>query len=151
MVGLFESPACMEKRGLTRHRSSTCWLPAACFISVQNNLELALALKLVTVFQATFAVRSVGHNPNAGFASVGQTGVVLDLSAMNEIVLSTQKDYVSVGPGATWDQVYSTLEQDQLTVVGGRVAGVGVGGLLLGGWRSLSPFPFPFPCVAVEC
>jgi FAD/FMN-containing dehydrogenase len=99
---------------------------------------LALALKLVTVLQATFAIRSGGHNPNPGFGSVGQTGVVLDLGALNEIVLSPKKDVVSVGPGATWDQVYAELENDQLTAVGGRVAGVGVGGLLLGGL--LSPF-----------
>jgi FAD/FMN-containing dehydrogenase len=129
----------MEKRGLTCCRSSTCWLPAACFIRVQNQVELALALKIVTLFQATFAIRSVGHNPNPGFSSVGQAGIVLDLGALNSIVLSPQKDFVSVGPGATWDQVYSELENDQLTAVGGRVAGVGVGGLLLGGWL---PFPF---------
>jgi FAD/FMN-containing dehydrogenase len=131
----------MEKRELTCRRSSTCWLPAACFIRVQNSLELALALKLLTVFQATFAIRSGGHNPNPGFSGVGQTGVVLDLGALNEIVLSPQKDVVSVGPGATWDQVYAALEEDQLTAVGGRAVGIGVGGLLLGGRLSLSFLP----------
>lgn len=86
--------------------------------------------------QATFAVRSAGHNPNPKASSVGAEGVLLDLSALNEIELSSDGSSVSVGPGATWDQVYKSLEVHSLTAVGGRVAGVGVGGLILGGGMS---------------
>lgn len=118
---------------LTPTRSANCWLPAACFIKVQNSLEVALALRIVTTLQATFTVRSAGHNPNPGFSSVGQQGILLDLGAVNQITVNHDKSVASVGPGSTWDAVYGALGEFDLTVVGGRSAGVGVGGLLLGG------------------
>jgi FAD/FMN-containing dehydrogenase len=114
-------------------RSSTCWLPAAGFFKLQNSIEVALALRIVNHFQAVFSIRGAGHNANPGFSSAEGYGVVLDLSGLNDIVLSPEKETVSVGPGATWDRVYKQLEDHELTVVGGRAAGVGVGGLLTGG------------------
>lgn len=62
---------------------------------------------------------------------------MLDLGGLNEIALSPALDVASVGPGATWDKVYEALEQKSLTVVGGRVSGVGVGGLITGGLSHL--------------
>jgi hypothetical protein len=52
---------------------------------------------------------------------------------MKEIHLSVNKNIASIGPGNTWFDVYSALEPEGLTVVGGRVAAIGVGGLTLGG------------------
>lgn len=43
-----------------------------------------------------------------------------------------------VGPGQTWYDVYSALDQHGVTVLGGRVPTVGVGGLLLGGGKSIA-------------
>ena len=46
---------------------------------------------------------------------------------------------VDVGSGLIWDDVYQALEPDNISVIGGRVSGVGVGGFLLGGgygWKS---------------
>jgi FAD/FMN-containing dehydrogenase len=94
---------------------------------------VALALKIVTFVRSKFAVCSCGHSANPGFASIGESGVLLDLGALNEISLSKEKNIVSLGPGAKWDEVYEELEKEGLTVVGGRVAGVGVGGLITGG------------------
>jgi FAD/FMN-containing dehydrogenase len=88
---------------------------------------------VITVTQSKFAIRSVGHNSNPGFSSIGVSGILLDLGALNDITLSSNGDVVSVGPGATWDMVYDELEKQQLTVVGGRASGVGVGGLITGG------------------
>ena len=54
----------------------------------------------------------------------------------------TKVDYtfgtVDVGAGLTWDQVYVVLEPTGVNVVGGRVPGIGVAGLTLGGGESLS-------------
>ena len=54
----------------------------------------------------------------------------------------TKVDYtfgtVDVGAGLTWDQVYAVLEPTGVNVVGGRVPGIGVAGLTLGGGESLS-------------
>jgi FAD/FMN-containing dehydrogenase len=85
-----------------------------------------------------FAVRNIGHNPNPGFSSVGESGVLLDLRGLNDISLSSQRDVVSVGSGATWGEVYESIERYHLTVVGGRATDVGVGGLILGGMLCLS-------------
>lgn len=52
---------------------------------------------------------------------------------MNCISVSEDRTTVSIGPGCRWLDVYDTLEPFGLTVVGGRVASVGVGGLILGG------------------
>jgi FAD/FMN-containing dehydrogenase len=90
-------------------------------------------LKLITTFEAKFAVRSGGHNANPGYGSVGAGGVLFDLRGLDQITLSGDKSFVSVGPGATWGAVYRELEREGLTVAGGRVSDVGVGGLVLGG------------------
>jgi FAD/FMN-containing dehydrogenase len=89
-------------------------------------------LKIITLFQAPFAVRSRGHSPNPGFSSI-DAGILVDLSSLNDIVLSSDHKIVSVGPGAKWETVYEELEKHELTAVGGRAAGVGVGGLITGG------------------
>lgn len=52
---------------------------------------------------------------------------------MNHIKLSEDRSTVAIGPANHWIDVYSALEPLGLTVVGGRAAGVGVGGFLLGG------------------
>lgn len=114
-------------------RSSACWLPAACILKPQSALDVALALRIVTTLQAAFAVRGAGHNANSGFSSIGQEGILIDLGAMNQLTLNDDKSVVSIGPGNTWDVVYGTLGKFNLTAAGGRAAGVGVGGLLLGG------------------
>ena len=93
-------------------------------------------MKIMTHMQSTFAIRSGGHAPSPGFSSVEESGVLLDLGALNAITLSPEGDMASVGPGATWDSVYEELEKHELTVVGGRVTGVGVGGLIIGGSSS---------------
>jgi FAD/FMN-containing dehydrogenase len=98
----------------------------------QNTQEVALALKIVTRLQATFAVRSRGHSPNPGFGSI-DSGILIDLSSFNEIVLSPNHKVVSIGPGAKWEMIYGELEKHGLAVVGGRAAAIGVGGLITGG------------------
>ncbi|KAH6674861.1 hypothetical protein B0J14DRAFT_699512 [Halenospora varia] len=116
--------------------STTCWLPAACIVKLENTAEVALALRIVTFTNVKFAVRGAGHNSNPGFASIGEDGVLLDVKALNQVTLSEDHKVCSVGPGATWEKVYEELEKNELVVVGGRSAGVGVGGLILGGGMS---------------
>ena len=49
------------------------------------------------------------------------------------VSLTSSKGTVSVGPGARWGEVFTEVEQYGMSVDGGRVATVGVPGLLLGG------------------
>ena len=59
--------------------------------------------------------------------------MTIDLSLLNEITVSEDKTTTHVGPGNRWLDVYSYLDTKKLSVVGGRVAEIGVGGLVLGG------------------
>lgn len=79
-----------------------------------------------------FAVKSGGHGCYDGQSSVNQ-GITIDLVKLNQIMLSEDRSIVTLGPGSRWLDVYTALEALDLTVIGGRDAGVGVGGFLLGG------------------
>jgi FAD/FMN-containing dehydrogenase len=113
--------------------SALCRLPAACIVSPRSAEEVATALKIVVKYRTKFAIRSGGRNYIPGFASINETGVLISLSELNSIILSEDKTAVRVGPGNRWDVVYKALAPEGLTVVGGRVGPVGVGGLVLGG------------------
>ena len=76
-----------------------------------------------------------GHTTNPGFSST--SGVQIALSRFSSTKLNLNDGTVEIGPGLTWDQVYETLGPTGLTVVGGRIPGVGVAGLTLGGGRRL--------------
>lgn len=78
-----------------------------------------------------FAVRGGGHMWVPGASS--SAGVTIDLRGLSSVELSGDRSSVSVGGGATWDLIYDKLDPLGLSVAGGRVAGVGVGGLTLGG------------------
>lgn len=79
-----------------------------------------------------FAVRSGGHSPVHGAASI-KGGVVIDLSFICEVTLSEDRSSVTIGAGAKWKDVSTILDEKGLAVVGGRNSAVGVGGLTLGG------------------
>ena len=87
----------------------------------------------MTFTGSNFATRSGGHNPNPGWASINDTGVLIDLVNLNQITLSNDQLVASIGPGNRWGAVYKVLNGTGRTVVGGRVTDVGVGGYLLGG------------------
>ena len=77
-----------------------------------------------------------GHATNPGFSST--SGVEIVMVRFNETKVNSTCGTVEVGAGLTWDQVYTVLEPTGVNVVGGRVPGVGVAGLTLGGGESLS-------------
>lgn len=58
---------------------------------------------------------------------------------MNQLDYNAKTKTVAVGTGLRWEEVYPYLDQFNVTVVGGRVPAVGVGGLILGGSFSNSP------------
>jgi FAD/FMN-containing dehydrogenase len=59
------------------------------------------------------------------------------MSRFNDTKVNHKDGTVELGPGLTWDQVYTELEPTGVGVVGGRVPGVGVAGLTLGGGKHL--------------
>lgn len=79
-----------------------------------------------------FAIRSGGHTPWAGASNIN-AGVTIDMSSINQVTVSADQSYTSVGPGNRWVDVYLKLDALGLAVPGGRVSTVGVGGLVTGG------------------
>ena len=78
-----------------------------------------------------FAVKGGGHTSNPGFSST--KGVQISMTRFNDIKVDTAAATVEVGAGVMWDQVYAVLGPYGVNVVGGRVPGIGVAGLTLGG------------------
>jgi FAD/FMN-containing dehydrogenase len=108
-----------------------------CIVSPNATADVSLAvgsLHEVSSFglQCPFAVRGGGHTPWAGAATIAN-GIVIDLSAMEQVSVSKDRTTTSVGPGARWIDVYLMLDAMGLAISGGRVASVGVGGLTTGG------------------
>ena len=93
-------------------------------------------MSTISFLGTKFSVRSGGHNPNTGFASVAGDGIILDLRKLNEVSPDCGDSTVCIGPGSRFGDVYSTLQSSGQTVVGGRINDVGVGGYLLGGGLS---------------
>ncbi|KAL2834783.1 6-hydroxy-D-nicotine oxidase [Aspergillus pseudoustus] len=122
--------------------SSTCWQTAAGYIFPENAAEVATALSIIKQTGIKFVVRSTGHNPNPGFSSIGPDGVVLDVGKLQSSELVDDNNgnnkIAQIGAGNRWGAVYDWLEEQGLSVIGGRDPGVGMG-LLLGGGMGAIP------------
>lgn len=116
----------------------------ACVFVPETAEQAAFAVTTFTLTRSRFAVRGGGHMPVVGANSIGEEGILLSMSGLNTLELSGDKKTVTVGPGNRWRDVYSYLEPYDLTAVGGRVGGVGVPGLLLGGGISFHSSEYGF-------
>lgn len=116
----------------------------ACVVRPRNTHELSKTVAILNKeherrcqiaggkVESFFSVRSGGVNPGLG-ASTVKDGVVVDLGLFSEIVPAPDGSTVTLGTGAKWIDVYKTLDEKGLIVMGGRNAPVGVGGLTLQG------------------
>ncbi|QKX59536.1 uncharacterized protein TRUGW13939_06670 [Talaromyces rugulosus] len=79
-----------------------------------------------------FAIKSGGHMPNNGFSSI-QGGLLISTKKLNNIVAyDAETQTAKVGPGMTWAEAQKGLDGTGVTLVGGRMGGVGIGGYILG-------------------
>lgn len=78
-------------------------------------------------------MRGGGHMPIPDAANINSTGVQISSSNLRTLELSEDRETMSIGPGPRWGEVFIYMDGTNLTVVGGRLAPVGVPGLLLGG------------------
>ncbi|KAJ3561513.1 hypothetical protein NPX13_g8916 [Xylaria arbuscula] len=95
-----------------------------------------------------YAIRSGGYASWAGASNI-DGGIVIDMRALNSVDVHRDTSTVSVGAGATWDEVYAKLGPLGLSVNGGTAAGVGVAGLTLGGGISFFSPRYGWTCDAV--
>ncbi|KAL3301800.1 FAD-binding domain-containing protein [Colletotrichum asianum] len=105
--------------------------PSCIFIPTSAH-QVSTAINTIKSINGSFAVRGGGHTAISGANSTDED-VLLVFSNRTELELSDQRSHVHLGPGLRWGEVYNALEPYDLTVAGGRVAPVGVPGLLLAG------------------
>ncbi len=55
------------------------------------------------------------------------------MTRFNEVIYDSSTETVKIGPGLRFEDVYDTLAPYNRSITGGRISGIGVGGLLLGG------------------
>ena len=74
----------------------------------QNTADVASVLVAAENTGTKFAIRSSGHNPTTGWASIDGTGVLIDLRDVNSLSLD-EDGTLHAGGGATWGDVYTFL------------------------------------------
>ncbi|OTB15926.1 hypothetical protein K445DRAFT_317555 [Daldinia sp. EC12] len=119
----------------TENWSETAWKTPACIFQPAAAEDLQKVIPKLVEGNVNFAVRSGGHSPSPGAANIDK-GVLIDLSKFNAVDYDAENKVASIGAGQKWENVYRQLDQFNVTVVGGRVLDVGVGGLMLGGGLS---------------
>lgn len=116
-----------------------------CRLTPNSAEDVATALKVLKFFNCQFAVKSGGHASFAGGSNI-QSGVAIDLRNLNQLTVSENGTQVSIGTGFVWSDVYMQLDAKNLSVIGGRSAGIGTGGLTLGGGISFFSGRYGWAC-----
>ena len=112
-------------------RSETAWAKPTCILQPIDTPELQQVVRILTIQNVHFAIRSGGHSPSPLAANIND-GVLIDMSMFNRVNYDAAHSIATVGSGMTWGDIYNQLDPHNITVVGGRVLDVGVGGLILG-------------------
>ncbi|KAI0206172.1 FAD binding domain-containing protein [Astrocystis sublimbata] len=120
----------------TEYWSTSCGdLKPSCILMPTTTSEVSAIVSILASNNETFAVKSGGHNPNNGFASI-DGGPLINTKNLDQVIFDPKTETVRVGPGNRWDEVSKALDGSGYTAVGGRIGNVGVGGYLLGGGLS---------------
>jgi FAD/FMN-containing dehydrogenase len=93
-----------------------------------SGADVQKSLAFARQYGLPFAVRSGGHS-YAGYSTT--TGLVIDVTAMNQVSLSGPS--ATVGAGARLIDVYSSLNNRGVSIPAGSCPTVGIAGLTLGG------------------
>ncbi|GJN85264.1 hypothetical protein PLIIFM63780_008828 [Purpureocillium lilacinum] len=117
----------------------------SCRFSPASAEEVSLAVLTLRLTQCKFAVKSGGHAAFSGASNI-KDGLTIDLINLNKISLSADQKQTSVGAGNVWYDVFTYLTPKGLTVIGGRVSAIGVGGLTLGGGISFFSARYGWAC-----
>ncbi|KAH9435357.1 hypothetical protein MCOR02_004301 [Pyricularia oryzae] len=127
----------------------------SCIVIPRSSSEVSVAVRSLSKGyelgkdSCKFAIRSGGHTPFKGAASIDD-GVLLDLGRLNAPGVSEDRKSIVASPGWTWDQVTERLDPYNVSTLGARVANVGVGGAVLNCGTSFFSPRYGFICDMVE-
>lgn len=110
---------------------------------------MSAAVLVSRATQCPFAAKSGGHAPFASGSSI-EGGITISFEKMKEVSLSRDKKIASIGPGNIWGPVFEELTKSDVTVVGGRLYDIGVGGLTTGGGISYFSSIYGWACDNVD-
>jgi hypothetical protein len=96
-------------------------IKSACVVVPQSTEHVSTAVKILNKYpDVKFAVKSGGHDPNAGHATVSN-GVLISLAELKGATYDRDNGVAYVKPGGEWNDVISELNKEGVAVVGGRL------------------------------
>lgn len=113
----------------------------------QDTTGVSEAIKFAIANNLPVAVKSGGHCME-GFSS-NNDGLVINLSSMKKIEWLSSET-IRVNPGCTLAELYNELLPEKRIIPGGSCAGVGIGGLVLGGGYGLMARRFGLTCDSLQ-
>ena len=116
-----------------------------CIFRAPDKDAVSVVVLLSRLSSCPFAVKSGGHAAFKGASNI-EGGITVSLADLNAITVSSDKKTAAVGPGNTWNDVYTYLAKYELAAIGGRVAPIGTGGLTLGGGISFFSSIYGWAC-----
>lgn len=100
-------------------------------VQCKTSEDVRVAVDFARKQRVMVSVKSGGHAYAAN--TVGDGGVLIDLSLMKGIEIDAEKQTARVQPGVRWGELYAATQASGLAPVGGTVSSVGVAGFTLGG------------------
>ncbi|KAH8671375.1 FAD binding domain-containing protein [Xylariales sp. PMI_506] len=137
LLNLFPTKLFLPGSAVYKYEAANFWsntelMNPDCVFRPVSASDVSAAVLSSQSTQSPFAVRGGGHMGITGANNINN-GVLMVMSNLTSIELSTDKTTLTLGPGFRWIDVYNFLEPYNLAVSGGRLAPVGVPGLLLAG------------------
>ncbi len=100
-------------------------------VRCRDAADVQAAVKFARQEGLEISVKGGGHAYAAN--TVGEGGLLIDLSPMREIAVDAEAKTARVGAGVKWGEFHAATEEHGLAPVGGTVSTVGVAGFTLGG------------------
>lgn len=117
---------------LTKYWSAACGdLKPTCIAAPSSASEMSQIITELHNVETLFAVKSGGHMPNNGFASI-EDGLLISTKNLDQVFYNPDDQTAVIGPGLSWEDAQKGLDGTGRTLVGGRLGGVGIGGYMLG-------------------
>lgn len=112
--------------------SNTQLMSPTCIFRPTSAKQVGTAIRGNRRAGTQWAVRGGGHMGIKGSNNIDK-GMLIVMSGLKTLEVSDDRQSAFIGPGNKWGDVYSYLAEFNVTAAGGRLAPVGVPGLLIGG------------------